>query len=172
MKDMHMPEILLRAMEPEDLDLLYSIENDMAAWEIGSSNVPYSRFALHKYIAEASGDIYTDQQVRLIVDNRAGDSVGVVDIVNFDAKNLKAEVGIIIRPEYRRRGYASATLQALADYARRILHLHQLYAYVDPTNEASVSLFRKMNYRQSFVLEDWLFDGSAYHPAIMMQNIL
>jgi diamine N-acetyltransferase len=28
------------------------------------TNVPYSRFALHEYIASATGDIYVDKQVR------------------------------------------------------------------------------------------------------------
>ena len=34
------PKIRLRALEPEDLDLLYRIENDVTLWNVGSSNVP------------------------------------------------------------------------------------------------------------------------------------
>ena len=44
--------IRLRALEPEDLDWLYRIENDEHVWKWGNSNVPYSRYALKKYIAE------------------------------------------------------------------------------------------------------------------------
>ena len=51
------PEIRLRALEPEDLDLLYKIENDMKLWNVGATNVPYSRYTLHDYIATASNDI-------------------------------------------------------------------------------------------------------------------
>ena len=51
------PEVKLRAMEPEDLDLLYSIENDMVLWNVGTTNVPYSRYVLHDYIANSSCDI-------------------------------------------------------------------------------------------------------------------
>ena len=47
----------LRAIEPEDLDLLYRIENDTALWNIGTSNVPYSRYLLHDYVANATNDI-------------------------------------------------------------------------------------------------------------------
>ena len=54
------PIVHLRAIEPEDLDFLYRIENDVKLWNVGITNVPYSRYALHDYVANASGDIYTD----------------------------------------------------------------------------------------------------------------
>ena len=34
------PEVTLRAMEPEDLDVLYHVENDNSMWNISTSNVP------------------------------------------------------------------------------------------------------------------------------------
>ena len=40
------PNIRLRALELEDLDFLYQIENDDRLWELGVSNVPYSAEAL------------------------------------------------------------------------------------------------------------------------------
>ena len=45
--------IRLRALEPEDLEWLYSVENDEELWQWGSSNVPYSRYTLKTYIAES-----------------------------------------------------------------------------------------------------------------------
>ena len=61
--------VVLRAVEPEDLDMMYDIENDPDVWNVSNTNMPYSRFALHEYIANATGDIYTDKQVRLIITN-------------------------------------------------------------------------------------------------------
>ena len=77
-------DISLRALEPEDLDLLYQVENDVSLWSVGVTNKPYSRYALHEYIASASGDIYVDHQVRLMICNRDGDTVGMVDLMNFN----------------------------------------------------------------------------------------
>ena len=45
-----MNQVHLRAIEPEDLDLLYRIENDVKLWNVGITNVPYSRYALHDYV--------------------------------------------------------------------------------------------------------------------------
>ena len=58
-----LPVIRLRAIEPEDLDLLYRIENDTQLWNVGATNVPYSRFLLHGFISSSTGDIYTDKQL-------------------------------------------------------------------------------------------------------------
>ncbi|MBR4730224.1 MAG: GNAT family N-acetyltransferase [Prevotella sp.] len=165
------PKILLRAMEPEDLDLLYRIENDVDLWHVGSSNVPYSRYTLHNYIATASGDIYTDRQVRMMIENEQGAVVGIVDLVNFDPSNRRAELGLIIEEPFRQAGYAQSTMEQISDYAVNILHLHQLFATIDVTNEACLRLFRKLGYTESARLKEWLFDGINYHDAIVMQRL-
>ena len=164
-----LPTVTLRALEPEDLDMLYHIENDQKLWNIGATNVPYSRYALHDYIAHASADIYTDKQVRLIRENGEGKAVGLADIVNFDPKHCRAELGIIIATPFRRMGYAQAAVAWVTRYAFSQLHLHQLYVVIAADNEPSLSLFRKAGFEQTLSLRHWLFDGSAYHDAVLMQ---
>ena len=166
-----LPAIRLRAIEPEDLDLLYRIENDIKLWNIGATNVPYSRYTLHDYIANASGDIYTDRQVRMMIENSEGKIVGIVDIVNFDPSNRRAELGLVIEEPFRQMGYAQSVMTEVANYAVSVLHLHQLYAFIDITNTACVALFRTLGYRESATLKDWLFDGREYHDAVVMQTV-
>lgn len=162
----------LRAMEPEDLDLLYGIENDAELWDLGNTNVPYSRYVLHEFIANSTGDIYTDKQVRLIVENDEHEVVGLLDLVNFDPKHLRAEIGLVIERHQRRLGYAWAALNRLLDYARSTLHLHQLYVVIAVDNEPSLELFRKLGFVESGCLADWLYDGYRFSDAIVMQKVL
>ena len=159
-------------MEPEDLELLYGIENDPELWDVSTTTVPYSRYVLHDYLAHASGDIYTDRQVRLVIENEAREAVGLADLLNFDPKHRRAEVGIVIVASHRGKGYASEALSVLHDYARQTLHLHQLYAFVGANNQPSISLFEKLGYHFSQPLTDWLFDGHAYSDALIAQKIL
>lgn len=165
-----MKQIRLRAIEPEDLDLLYRIENDVELWNVGTSNVPYSRYLLHEYVANAKNDIYTDRQVRMMVENSEGKIVGIVDLVNFDPSNHRAEVGLIILNEYRNQGYGTTVLYKIADYALRILHLHQLYAYVDIENKISMKVFKKGGFNVSSEIKDWLFDGQKYRDSVLLQR--
>ncbi len=167
-----LPKIRLRAIEPEDLDILYRIENDTRLWNVGATNVPYSRYTLHDYIATSSDDIYADRQVRLIVENEDGQTVGLADLVHFDPQHLRAETGIVIVDAYRRKGFASATLMELCNYALRVLHLHQLYAIVEKENQAAMQLFRNNGFEEQAILKDWLFDGRSYHDSCLLQMFL
>ena len=164
--------VTLLAIEPEDLDLLYQIENDPKLWNVGATNVPYSRYTLHDYIATSSDDIYADRQVRLIIENTDHQTVGICDIVRFEPQHLRAEAGIVVMKPYRQKGYAEAALSQLAHYALSILHLHQLYAVVATDNEAALKLFRKAGFTCETRLHDWLFDGHNYADAVVMQRFL
>ena len=42
--------VRLRAMEPEDLEVMYAMENDSQTWDVTNFTVPYSRFVLKQYI--------------------------------------------------------------------------------------------------------------------------
>lgn len=167
-----LPAVNLRAMEPEDLDLLYKIENDKALWGVGVTNVPYSRYTLHDYIANAVGDIYTDKQVRLMIDNAEGQTVGMIDITDFDPRHRRAELGVVIQLQYRRQGYARAAVKELLAYACNILHLHQLYLFVDEQNVAAREMFKTCGFKCGVVLKDWLFMGHEYRNAVLMQYFL
>ncbi len=167
-----MKKIILRAIEPEDLDLLYTIENDVSLWNVGTTNVPYSRYTLHDYIAHANDDIYSDRQVRLIIENEEGDVVGIADVVNFDPQHLRAELGIVIQAAYRCQGYATAAIEEMLHYSLRVLHLHQVYVIVDDQNMIAQKVFNKLAFKESARLSHWLFDGHTYHDAVLMQRFL
>lgn len=164
--------ISLRAMEPEDLDLLYKIENDMKMWNISTTNVPYSRYMLHDYIAGSTGDIFTDRQVRLIIEKDKKTAVGLVDLVDFDPRNRRAEVGIVILKEYQNEGFATEALAQIEHYSTEVVHLHQLYAFIDMDNNSSIRLFMKAGYERGGELQQWTFDGKKYHHALIMQRFL
>ncbi len=170
--------IHLRALEPDDLDLLYDVENDTSLWQTGSTNMPYSKQILRNYILAVTGDIYTDKQLRLIVELRDNGGkpetavIGIADLTNFDPCNNRAEVGIVILDNYRRRGYALQVIDRLCGYARARLHLHQLYAVIPVDNLASGKLFGKCGFAECARMKDWLYDGEVYKEAVMVQKIL
>ena len=162
-------DIRLRAMEPEDLEWLYAVENDEELWQWGHSNVPYSRYSLKAYIAETRHDIYADGQLRLVVEDAGTHAVmGCVDLADFSPLHLRAEVGILLFPAYRGRGIATRVLGMLADYARCNLYMHQLYAVVSQRNGRALRLFERAGYRRVSVLPDWLRGaGGGYVPACL-----
>lgn len=161
----------LRALEPEDLSVLYQLENNQQHWLAGCSTVPYSRAVLADYIVSQKADIYLDGQVRLAI--AEGDSVlGMVDLFNFDARNLRAEVGIAVLDEHQGRGVATLALQKLIDYAQSFLFLEQLTAIVPVSNEASLRLFRRRGFVETCTLREWIKTPSGRADAVLFQLFL
>lgn len=164
--------MILRALEPNDIELLYQIENDSREWVLSATNMPYSREFLANYILSTTGDIYIDKQVRLVISDENDAPVGLVDLQNFDPKNLRAEVGIAILPDHRGRGLAVRALTELLCYAASTLHLHQVYAIIPVNNAASIAMVRKCGFLHQNTLKDWVFDGNIYQDALFFQRIL
>lgn len=79
--------IYLRALEPEDLDFIYQIENDESIWEVSNTQTPYSKFLIRQYLENAHQDIYEAKQLRLAICVRDTNSViGLIDLFDFDPK--------------------------------------------------------------------------------------
>lgn len=163
-------KLRLRAVEPEDLDLMYLVENDTELWPQGQTSVPFSHFALKQYIAESRNDFFHDRQLRLVIETTDGISCGFVDMQHYDPQHHRAEVGIVVVPERQRQGIASEALRLLAEYASKHLGIHQLYALVPESNKASTALFRRCGYKETATLQDWLRSPNGWQSVIVFQN--
>jgi|SRR5690554_3279740 len=172
MKLLENSKIHLRAPEPDDLDILYKWENDTSLWEYGASITPYSRFALKQYLIETKNDIYSDKQLRLmVVCTYNGETVGTVDLYDFDPFHRRAGVGILVDSKYREQGFGIMALGLLEEYAFSFLKLKQLYAMIPESNIGSVELFNKAAYSTSGRLLEWLSNGNKYENVSLVQKI-
>lgn len=152
-----LPEVKLRAVEPEDADFLYEIENDAEAWRYGDTVAPLSRRILREYALNYDADPFSARQIRFIITEfPSGCPVGVADLYEISPRDSRAFVGIYICPDERRVGFGLAALAALARYSRETLHLHQLNARIEKGNDPSERLFGDAGYKCVAVLPDWI----------------
>lgn len=164
--------IKLRALEPEDLSFLFEIENNEMFWEISHTQAPFSKFLLKQYIENAHLDIYEAKQLRLIIaDKNTDQPFGLIDLFDFNPKHKRAGIGILVHPNFQKKGYASAALSILINYAYSYLDVHQLYANITQGNEKSISLFEKFHFKKIGIKKDWLFTNNSYQNEILYQLI-
>lgn len=162
----------MRALEPEDLDLLYRWENDPELWEIGNTLAPYSRYTLKEYIAGSDRSIYESRQLRLMIEERAtGASIGIVDLFDFDPHPGRAACGILLDRRYQGHGFATEALRLLMEYAYTFLKLHQLYAHIPVGNEPSTNLFTRLGFVEAGILKDWIRTTRGYADVRIMQSV-
>lgn len=165
--------IRFRALEPEDIDLLYEWENDAQIWEVSNTYEPFSKYILAKYIKESQRDIYESKQIRLIIETLDGNAVGAIDLFDFDPFHFRAGVGILIHKEKDRKlGYASDALQLLCTYASDYLRLHQLFANISVDNLVSIQLFKKAGFELTGTKKDWRRTLDGWKTELFFQKIL
>ncbi len=165
--------IYLRALEPEDLEFVYGMENDQSIWEVSNTNTPYSRFLIRQYLENAQQDIYEAKQLRLaICQDQHFPAIGLIDLFEFDPRNNRAGIGIVIqKDENRRQNIGSEALELLIKYSFFNLNLHQLYANISTKNEASIALFTKFGFEKIGIKKDWILLDNQYHDEAIFQLI-
>lgn len=164
--------IRLRAMEPEDLEVMYAMENDPQTWDVTNFSVPYSRFTLKQYMENSQCDMFADRQLRMMIVRCEDDAVvGTIDITDFAPLHSRGEVGIAIRKEFQGNGYAKEALALLCEYAFGFLYMKQLIAHIATDNEASMQLFTACGFASCGLLKEWWCVGGRFKDVVLLQRL-
>jgi diamine N-acetyltransferase len=164
--------IYLRALESTDLEFLYALENDTSVWRVSNTVGPYSREVLEQYLEQATADIYTVKQLRLLICTTRHQPVGAIDLFDFDPLHLRAGIGILIAENFRGRHLATQALDLLLTYCRDYLLLHQVYCGVAIDNEASLKLFIQAGFTKVGIRKQWLRIKNGWLDVQDYQKIL
>lgn len=167
-------QLTLRALEPTDLDLLYTWENDSTMWHLSNTLVPFSHFLLEQYIMNSNLDIFTTKQLRLMIDKNEDSktkTIGTIDLFDFDPANKRAGIGILIASKEQRKGYASQALKMLLKYCFQVLHLHQVYCTISIDNKPSLKLFKNLNFEVCGIKKDWILIKGKWMDEYTLQLI-
>lgn len=149
------PAVSLRALEPEDLELVYALENTPDVAEESADTAPLSRYAVRRYLEQQPAAPYVTGEMRLVImadglpDGQGNFSArmaaGLVDLTAIDLRHGHAEVGVAVLPALRHKGVATAALVSLEGVALR-LGIRTLTAHIAVGNVASLTLFEHGGY--------------------------
>jgi len=164
--------IKLRALEPSDVDLIYTWENNTAIWKVSNTIVPFSREIISQFISYER-DIYADKQLRLVICKVDDEKpIGAIDIFDFDLRHQRAGIGVLLAdPSERKKGYATEALGIVIKYGFTTLMLHQIYCNIPADNKASVKLFEKYGFKQVGSKKDWIRSSEGWTDEILYQLI-
>jgi len=170
---MRYEKINLRALEPEDLELLYEWENNGSYWIISNTVVPFSKYTLKRYLENSHKNIYETGQLRLMIELAADKKpIGAIDIFDFDPFHKRAGLGILIADEKeRKKGFATMALKGLISYCFSTLQLHQLYCNILSNNCESIDLFKNLGFVQIGIKKDWIHTSDGYLDEHMFQLV-
>lgn len=163
--------ISLRSPEPEDLELMYAMENDTTLWSVGNATLPYSRYTLRQYLEQSYQNLFAERQARFVIELAGGETAGMIDLADFDPLNSRAEVCIGLLGKHRGKGIATRALALLCDYALKKLHINQLFAFIPEWNEESLRLFEKNGFKKSALLQQWQRTEKGFNDVFLVQKL-
>ncbi len=163
--------IYLRALEPSDLNFLYTLENDTSIWLVSNTTTPYARHVLQDYIDQATADIYTVKQLRLLICTHQHQAVGAIDLFDFEPRHQRVGVGIVVAPSFRQLGYATEALQLVLNYCQEQLLVHQVFCSVISTNQGSLQLFKQAGFQAIGTRCEWIKTTNGWQDVVELQNI-
>jgi diamine N-acetyltransferase len=169
---MKLEGIFLRALEPEDLDVLLQLENDSSLWKYSNRTEPFSRDLLQKYIDQQEQDIFEVKQKRFVVSYPDQTPIGFVDLFDFEPLHRRAGIGVIIHPDHQGKGYAKRALELVEEFAKKQLNLHSLFANIAVENSASLKVFESCEFRRIAEKKEWNFYEGRFHDEYLYQKLL
>jgi diamine N-acetyltransferase len=111
--------------------------------------------------------------LRLVICDFEEVALGMIDVFDFDFKNRRAGVGILIKDSVnRQKGYGKEALQLLTAYCTSQLDLHQLYCNISEENEQSLKLFKNQGFEIIGLKKGWNYVNGSYKNEYLLQSIL
>lgn len=163
--------VILRALEPTDADILYEWENDMELWKVSNTMKPFSLHELRCYIENSNLDIYQTKQLRLVITRKADNkTIGLIDLYDFEPFHLHGGIGIMVNKAYRNNDYAKEAIELFCNYLSEFLGLHSVFASITADNYASIKVFTHLGFEKNGVKKDWIRCGREFKDELFYQK--
>jgi len=156
--------LVLRTMTANDVDDIHSYQSrpDVCRYvpfEPRSRDEVAAKVSEHStaLVLSEEGDYW---QLAIERQDDPGRVIGDVYFTIKSTANASAEIGWTLHPDFTGQGFATEAAGAILDIAFRELNLHRVSAELDPRNEASVALCKRLGMRrEAYFVEDMWFKG-------------
>jgi ribosomal-protein-alanine N-acetyltransferase len=102
----------------------------------------------------------TDEQLFVIVGVKENKPVGIIRFFNMNNLNRSAELGLLMDPDHRRKGYGTEAARILTLWLFRTRDLNKVYANTSSLNKSAVGLLEKAGFKRDGVLRHhYYYDG-------------
>jgi RimJ/RimL family protein N-acetyltransferase len=159
--------VTLRAATGEDRDALYAIAADLDTWEERgpSRPSPLTRAAWEARFAQA--DAADPADVRFVIDV-GGRAIGAISLFGIDELARNAELGIGILAEFRGKGYGTAAVAQLVEFAFVRCNLHRVHLQAIASNLAAIRSYEKAGFVLEGRLREQAWVRGAYEDMVVM----
>ncbi len=160
-------EITIRTADPSDAEAMLKCYTAPLAAR-NTLQIPYrSLESVREQLTKSgAGD-------HLLVAEIEGEVVGVIGLHTSSRPrvNHKAEVGMMVRDDWKGKGVGAALMQAVIELADKWLNLTRIELTVFTDNESAIALYRKFGFEIEGTLRKYAFRDGEFVDAFAMGRI-
>ena len=161
-------ETVLRALEPRDVDYLYTYRND---WEVirhlGGFSAGYSKANLEEWIKRHRNS--ADEILWTIAAAGTDQCIGHVGLYQIDGRVRKGQYAILIGDlTLWGKGLGTRVTEAVVSWAFTQLNLHKVSLHVLTNNERAIRIYELLGFRPEGILRDEQFRDGQFLDLMLM----
>ncbi len=159
--------VRLRAVEPGDWEIHHEWDqdNEMQRW-LDRVHIPRSREGTRRWAEQQAIREPENDTFHFEVETLSGELVGSVNAHDCDRRTGTFEVGIAIRSEHQRKGYAREAIALLLRYYFHELRYQKVNAYIVDVNDPSLRLFERLGFQQEGRLRRLVYTGGRHYDYV------
>ncbi len=160
-------EITIRTADPSDAEAMLKCYTAPLAAR-NTLQIPYRSLESVREQLTKSGE-----GDHLLVAEIEGEVVGVIGLHTSSRPrvNHKAEVGMMVRDDWKGKGVGTALMQAVIELADKWLNLTRIELTVFTDNESAIALYRKFGFEIEGTLRKYAFRDGEFVDAFAMARI-
>lgn len=152
-------KVYIRSQKRNDIPLTVKWKNDSEIADMVRGAPIYTNIEMETRRFEKSLEEY--DPIRLIIETKKGDIIGLISLTEIDKPNKKAEIGMMIgEKSFWHQGYATDSLQTLIKYLFTELDFNRISLEVFEYNTHAKKLYEKLGFavegvqREGLIKED------------------
>lgn len=165
--------VVLRAIERDDLKLIHKWQNDEEIMRLARSQPDHS-ISMEALTAELEKDLKGEETGirRFAIQEKSSSRLigwGSLTISRWAKRYTTADLGLLIgEKEFWRKGYGTEVVSLLLKEAFEQLNLHRLGWWTYAENKGSISLAKKMGFKEEARLRETVFFDNQYHDTVVL----
>lgn len=157
--------VTLRSIRPEDVAFFHSLDDEYYRNMDAEVPFPQSTAKFNSWLEQQQKARF-DDSIRLMADNKSGNTVGTIHTYQCNRRNGTFKYGVAVAPQHRGQKYASEMILMILRYYFMQLGYQKVTPHVYSYNDASIRLHMKLGFQQEGMLRNMVYMDGKYHDEI------